>query len=83
LWVHLKETQIMDDEWSPIIGDRVYIEDEQQAGQVIGIESEGGTVLYRVEMDSAPAGKASSHGPAWGYDPPEQLSCTIDELTAN
>jgi hypothetical protein len=45
----------------------------------LSVESDGGSALFIVEMDPLPSpAKAAS----WGHDPPEQLCCTIDELSA-
>ena len=69
----------MDQEWEPVVGDLVYIASEQHSGRVLSVESDGGSALFIVEMDPLPSpAKAAS----WGHDPPEQLCCTIDELSA-
>jgi hypothetical protein len=35
-------------EWAPAVGDRVYVEQEQQSGHVIRIEMTDGVVVYIV-----------------------------------
>ena len=78
--VSQREKEIMmDQEWEPVVGDLVYIASEQHCGRVLSVESDGGSALFIVEMDPLPSpAKAAS----WGHDPPEQLCCTIDELSA-
>jgi hypothetical protein len=74
---------MMDDEWSPTVGDRVYVSLEQRAGQVLSIDQDGVTTVYRIELDRPPGSAAPGRPASWGHDSLEQVSCTLDELTAD
>ncbi|HEX3246664.1 MAG TPA: hypothetical protein VHX16_14750 [Chloroflexota bacterium] len=72
---------MMDDEWSPTVGDRVYVSLEQRAGQVVSIDPDGATIVYRIELDRPPGSEGAGRSTGWGDDSLEQVSCTLDELT--
>jgi hypothetical protein len=69
----------MNQEWEPSVGDSVYIASEQNSGRVVSIDSDGSSSLFMVEMDPL---QSEVNKAGWGRDAPEQLCCTIDELSA-
>jgi len=73
---------MMDDEWSPTVGDHVYVSLERRAGQVLSIDPDGAATVYRIELDRPPGSDRAGRWANWGDDSLEQISCTLDELTA-
>jgi hypothetical protein len=73
---------MMDDEWSPTVGDHVYVSLERRAGQVLSIDPDGAATVYRIELDRLSGSDGAARSASWGDDSREQLSCTLDELTA-
>lgn len=70
----------MSQDWSPGEGEQVYVEVEHKSGRIIACEPEGDDVVYVVELDADPGALEGNQTHRWGYEQPESLRCTIEEL---